>query len=57
MRKVGAGLVLVLLTVTPAGLAQVTVPQQKKANQIKKIEIVEPTSIRLNRTEAYVFLY
>lgn len=57
MRKVGAGLVLVLLMITLAGLAQVMVPQQKKTDQIKKIEIVEPTSIRLNRNEAYVFMY
>ncbi|MCX8160373.1 MAG: DUF5050 domain-containing protein [Candidatus Saccharicenans sp.] len=57
MRKFTGGLVFILLMAVLAGLAQVIVPQQKKADQIKKLEVVEPTSIRLNRSEAYVFLY
>jgi hypothetical protein len=32
-----------------------TNPAQKKADQFKKLEIIEPTNIKLNRSEVYVF--
>ncbi len=55
MKRLGAGLLLILFALSPAVWAQLVNPAQKKADQVKKLEIIEPTSIKLNRTEVYVF--
>jgi len=57
MKRVFTGLMVFCIISTFTAFSQVLTPPQKKADQIKKIEIVEPTSIKLNRTEVYIFLY
>ncbi|MGB4705351.1 MAG: DUF5050 domain-containing protein [Candidatus Saccharicenans sp.] len=56
MKKVFIVMVFCGLLVRAAGLAQVVTPVQKKTEQIKKIDIVEPTAISLNKSHVYLFL-
>ncbi|MGB9836758.1 MAG: DUF5050 domain-containing protein [Candidatus Saccharicenans sp.] len=55
MKKAGAGLLFFLFVVSLPVMAQLVNPAQKKETQVKKLEVIEPTSIKLNQTEVYVF--
>ncbi|MGC8893048.1 MAG: hypothetical protein C0168_08750 [Candidatus Aminicenantes bacterium] len=55
MKKAGAGLLVFLFALSTSVMAQLINPAQKKETQVKKLEVIEPTSIKLNQTEVYVF--
>jgi len=56
MKRVFILVVFFCFLIGYAGLTQVVTPVQKKTEQIKKIDIVEPTGISLNLTSVYLFL-
>ena len=51
-----AGVVVFLAGLGAAAAAQIVTPPQKKVDQIKKIAVVEPESVTLNKSEIWVFV-